>query len=522
MKTRILSAILILCLLISCAACGKSANKDGVTDPVGTAPVIPTIPSNNTIIPEAPPVDPDKVALTVNGTPISAIELNYFYADAITDYVNQYSQWISYILDVSKPLSQQYLDKDVTWAEQFLDSAISSAKNTYALYDAAKAAGHTLSKDAEDALTNLYDNMASSIASYGYETVDQYLLDVYGEGSSFESYKSYCEVVLTASSYYNAYNQALLDSYTPEILREFEGEEAYKYNSYTYYTYFLDAKRFADTESLQQAAKELSDASNNTAEKLNTAIAKIEKQIAGDEDEDSDKQYATAIENKDKMYSSINTSLQEWLRDTVRVEGDIGAFPYYVTDSNDSKTLQGYYIVLFQSVKDNQIPLANVRHILVAFEGGTYDKTTGETTYSETEKTKAKNEAQLIYDKWLSEEKTEASFAELAKQYTDDGNGDVGGIYNDVYPGQMVQTFNDWCFDQSRAVGDHALVETEYGYHIMFYSGASETTYRDFLSSTDKLAIDMETWQKALLESATLETIDTSAVNIHYIIYSGN
>jgi hypothetical protein len=522
MKTKILSAILILCLILSCVACGKPDKEDGTTAPSSptspSSPTTPTIPGNNNNIPSAPPVTPDKVALTVNGIEISAIELNYFYMDAINEYVSQYGQFISYILDITKPLSQQYLDKEITWAEHFLNSAINSAKNSYALYSAAAAAGHTLSKDEEDAVSKLYDNMANSVKNYGYKNVDEYLLDIYGAGSSFESYKSYFEVVLMASSYYSAYTETLKNSYTPAILREFEGNESYKYNSYTYYTYFLDAKRFKDTESLQQAAKELSDAGNNTVDKLNATITKIEKQIAGDNSENGDKKYPTAIENKDKLYSGINASLQEWLRDSARQEGDIGAFPNYA--SSDNKALTGYYIVMFKEVKDNQFALANVRHILVAFEGGTYDKTTGQTIYTENEKNKAKNEALLIYDQWLNGDQTEENFSDLAKKYTDDGNGDVGGIYYDIYPGQMVQTFNDWCFDESRQSGDHGMVETEYGWHIMFYSGDSETTYRDFMVSNDKLTKDMEDWQKALLDSAKLETIDTSAVNIHYVIYT--
>ena len=36
----------------------------------------------------------------------------------------------------------------------------------------------------------------------------------------------------------------------------------------------------------------------------------------------------------------------------------------------------------------------------------------------------------------------------------------------------MVQAFNDWCFDESRAYGDYGLVQTNYGYHVMFFVGS--------------------------------------------------
>ena len=43
----------------------------------------------------------------------------------------------------------------------------------------------------------------------------------------------------------------------------------------------------------------------------------------------------------------------------------------------------------------------------------------------------------------------------------------------------MVTNFNDWCFDEARQPGDHGIVETEYGYHIMYFVGDSETPYAD-------------------------------------------
>ena len=52
-----------------------------------------------------------------------------------------------------------------------------------------------------------------------------------------------------------------------------------------------------------------------------------------------------------------------------------------------------------------------------------------------------------------------------------------GGLYTDIYPGQMVPEFNDWCFAAERQVGDHGIVKTSYGYHIMFFSGEGDYIY---------------------------------------------
>ena len=46
----------------------------------------------------------------------------------------------------------------------------------------------------------------------------------------------------------------------------------------------------------------------------------------------------------------------------------------------------------------------------------------------------------------------------------------------------MVAAFNDWCFDPARQVGDTGVVKTEYGYHVMYFSG-SQTLWQQYVES---------------------------------------
>ncbi len=111
----------------------------------------------------------------------------------------------------------------------------------------------------------------------------------------------------------------------------------------------------------------------------------------------------------------------------------------------------------------------DVRHILVQVKGGTTAED-GTTTYSDEEWKTCEEAAQAILDEWLSGDKTEESFAALAAEKTEDpGSQQTGGLYQQVYEGQMVPEFNDWCFDESRQYGDYGLVRTSYGYHVMFF-----------------------------------------------------
>ena len=82
----------------------------------------------------------------------------------------------------------------------------------------------------------------------------------------------------------------------------------------------------------------------------------------------------------------------------------------------------------------------------------------------------AEEKANSIYNEWKSGDATEDSFAALASEHSEDtGSKSNGGLYDNVYEGQMVASFNDWCFDKSRKHGDSGIVKTEYGYHIMYF-----------------------------------------------------
>ena len=133
----------------------------------------------------------------------------------------------------------------------------------------------------------------------------------------------------------------------------------------------------------------------------------------------------------------------------------------------------------------------SVRHILIQPEGEA-DAETGE--FTEAQWAAAETEAQRIYDLWL-ENPTEDYFAELANEHsTDGGSNTTGGIYENFTPGQMVAEFNDWSFDQSRQTGDHGIVKTTYGYHIMYFVEQTETrvwydTVKDTMANEAAVAV---------------------------------
>ena len=68
----------------------------------------------------------------------------------------------------------------------------------------------------------------------------------------------------------------------------------------------------------------------------------------------------------------------------------------------------------------------------------------------------------------------------------------TGGLYTDISVGQMVEPFEAWCFDASRKTGDYGLVQTTFGYHIMYFVASEEiwvANVRDTMVNERSLAV---------------------------------
>ena len=79
--------------------------------------------------------------------------------------------------------------------------------------------------------------------------------------------------------------------------------------------------------------------------------------------------------------------------------------------------------------------------------------------------------AEAILAEWKAGEATEESFAQLVSVYTEDtGSATTGGLYENITPtSSYVENFLNWSVDMNRVTGDTDIVQTEYGYHIMYF-----------------------------------------------------
>ncbi len=456
------------------------------------------------------------IAVTVGDHEISNAQFNYYYMDAVNEFMNNYGNY-AYIfgLDTTVALDQQVTNEETgaTWADDFMESAKSAIQATYALVDAANEAGFTLTEEQIATVDNQIANMKLyANLYYGYTDLEQYLKASYGYGSTEENFREYLQMNTLAQAYSSHYAQSL--AYEDAEIRAEDAANPIAYNGYSYNYYYLNATKFleggttaedgtttysdeekaASVAAAEAAAKALT-TGINTVEALDAAIAAlpINAETTG-----------ASTASNDVSSASIMSYFADWVLAADRKEGDITYVANTSTDAEGKETVNGYYVVLFRGVNDNNYPLVNVRHILVGFEGGTTDPNTGVTTYTDEQKAIAKEEAEKILADFQAGAALEDAFAELANELSDDGDGTTGGLYTDVYPGQMVTNFNDWCFAEGRKAGDTGIVESEYGYHVMYYSGDTETMYRDFLIENALASAEYNEWTAALIEATVV------------------
>ncbi len=484
-------------------------------------------------------IQKNTLAATIGDQELNSVALSYYYVDAINKTYNEwYEQYQSYTdsylsimgLDTTKPLNKQTNpDTEKSWAQFFVDAAITQAKEDFALYNEAIKQEFKLPEDEQKSLDNTLKNIETYAILYGYSNADQYLRASYGYGAALKSYSEYLTRSTIANAYNIAYNEGL--TYEDKEIREYDEKNADDFNSYTYtsayisYSDFLkDGKKDEDgnvtytDEQREEARKELKAAADKMAKAKDAEdLASIAKEI---------KDSINVEKHTDELHTNINAPLNEWLAEDGRKSGDIAALANTsTTEDEDGKEVtqtNGYYVVIYHGITDNKELMSDVRHLLVKFEGGTTDETTGATTYSDEEKAAAKKEAESYLKTWQEGDATEESFIELVKKNSDDTSASEGGLFENINPdSSYVENFLNWSIDSKRKAGDAEVIETEYGYHVMYYVGDSDMTYRDYMITEELRSAEHTEWFDALIEAVKATQGDISKLKLDMTISNG-
>ena len=445
-------------------------------------------------------------ALTIDGEKYSAAEVNFYYQNVYRGFLQSNSYFISYLgLDTNASLKSQTVnataasmmgvEEGSSWHDYIMDNTVKQMTMVQRGLKQAQEEGYQFPASVQEQYEDSLNSLKTSAESTGM-SVKAYLQRNLG---AIMTEKVYNQQVLRMLQY-QAYAQSYSDSLT---YTDAELEAAYQADPKTYdkaaWEYVVvsgaaDSTTDADgntvqaTDEEQAAAKETAKA---TAEEILAAYnsGKSLESIAGNYEK------ATYYNTTDATY--YDGVVGNWLFDDARKDGD--------TEILEVGT--NYYVGLFHSRGRNDYNTVDVRHIL--FKVDTSDLDSKADDYQEkldARKAEQKEAAEAALKKWEDGAKTEDSFAELANELSSDtGSNTNGGLYTEVYKGQMVTEFNDWCFDESRQPGDTGIVYNEgsyTGYHVIYFVGTDAPYWQVQVRNAMKNA-DYTQWNNDLVKDIT-------------------
>ena len=415
-------------------------------------------------------------AVTIGDEKISAAQFNYYYSSQYNQMVSQanyYSQSFGYDIgfDTSvAPDEQTTTDADgneTTWNEIIKNNAVDYAQFVTAYHNEAVKNDYKLDEEAQAEIDELIENYRTQAASNNY-SLNAFLRQTFGPGFNEKAFTEQITKEYLAENYYTDKQSEITDSITDEVIKaEYEANRNdYDYTDIRYYSFAfttlsakdgetedqLKARQKAENDKVAAEAKAVFDKVTNES----SLIAAVKEYKNKDAEKPSDTDYTTL--SKNAQYESLVTAISEdgakWAFDAARKTGE-------KTMITGEKAV--YIIVSLKPVY--AMNSVDVRHCLVKFDAE------DENNVTEEEKIAAHKEAKALYDAWLAGEKTEASFEKMVTENSEDeGSAATGGLYEGIrISDNYVEAFEDWSFDDARKAGDSGIVETEYGYHIMYF-----------------------------------------------------
>ncbi len=412
-----------------------------------------------------------KTVLQTENFKVSGTMMQYAAMSTYNNMVNQWGEELA-----------QYLQFD-----NMKESARTALEQYLVYAEAAKAAGITLD---EDEYKSIDDNLAAiedAAKSNGYSK-KAYMAMLFGKGVNEKDMRQFFELALLSSKYETQINDETAAAVTDEEIEAYykENLDTLAVSDVIKYTETLKlnvdlASEEKDSKKAEFLSKFDSLSAAASEEEFKSALvayltAKAEADgTLGDEaaaspETQADNAYATLsksqvslkeaadwiFEMADDAYVRANGDVKVFVDDSdVKTESDATESEADTTEADATEvtyTVEVYFVV--KAPYPNDALSKSTGHILIAFD-----------SYETKEEAKAK--ADEVYAEYLAGEQTKDSFKALADKYTDDS----GVFYDNITEGQMVEPFETWVFDSARTYGDTGIVETEYGYHIMFFTG---------------------------------------------------
>ena len=440
-----------------------------------------------------------KTIETVSGTSYSAVEYefhyrdlhNYFYSTA-KSYDDYYGAGtgLAYVgYDCSKlPEDQEYPGTDYTledgskptWKQYIEYTALKRMQQMEIIVDLAEKDTEfeldpAAVEEAKTQISDLKAQLKESAAAQGGTPIafSKYLRLQYGDGMNTALFEKIVEKQTLFAEYTEYLAETKSDKYLTDtaVLEENYAEQKTAIDCVDYRIFALspDTSAIAEDATEEEKTAATNQATEDAKKKIDTMFGKITDEasfitLANENATEAQKEamdfsksettLRTYAQSSDASQDGLNQEAIDWLYSADRKAGDKKSFEisgaYYIV-----------YVVKPVYRDDTTLPV-DVRHILVQFDTEAKD--------AAADKEAKKAEAEALLTSINEADDKLAKFLELCETENDDpGSAENGGLYEYVTKGDMVKPFEDWSFDPARKEGNTGIVETDYGYHIMYF-----------------------------------------------------
>lgn len=439
---------------------------------------------------------PQKVlpAAKIGNEKVSIAKYNFYYMELYLSIYNQAKQYDMQSpgagqmytgYDSTKtPMEQAYTrgtvqgfeGQEATWADYLRVTALEQLQSYTTYAKLAREAGLEIDEESQKKIDDEISSLRKTAETNDY-SLDRFLTKNYGKGVGEKLLREVMEERVLAAKFVEDKTNEVVNSFTAEQIQAEYDENIAEYAMLSVHGFVVNAKT--------SVASDATDDEKAAAKESAMAVAKEQAES-----------YAAGVHNAETLYAQAKANNASATEASVKMENTTAntlkntyseaakdwalASDRKVGDVTVVETANGYAVLYMAALphKDTVKPV-NVRHILVQFDTTT-DENGKTVALTDAQKAVYKQQADALLAKY-QENPTEENFAALATENTDDsGSKNTGGLYENVKEGDMVTEFNDWCFDAARRPGDTDIVETQYGYHIMYYvNNDNEETWMD-------------------------------------------
>ncbi|MDR1629471.1 MAG: peptidylprolyl isomerase [Oscillospiraceae bacterium] len=482
---------------------------------------------------------PQKVltAVTVGDKRVTVAEYNFYYATAFSNVyqtAQQYEQYgagygkmltgYDYSLAPDKQTTENEAGETIPYTQKLRETTLDNIAYENYYYNKAVEAGMTLTEEQEKEIDDNIEEYRAAAKEQHY-SLNRFLNRFY-KGVNEKMFKRLLTRQQLAASYLEKAQEDKAASITDAEVDAVYDEDPTAYNNVNIRLFGIaieaedttddtEADTETTTEGDAQPTKEELKAKEMMGKvKSEESFVALAKEYADEDDKETfEKDEATLFRYRDfeTVKSATDEDTAKWVFDSARKKGDMTV----------ATTAEYVYViyVIDPAYKVEYAPVT-VRHSLVQFAE---EKDTNGNVIELTAEKKAEylTKAENLLAEWKAGEATEESFAVMANENSDDKASTVGtsneyesapkgGLYENVEKGTMVAAFEDWIFDPARKTGDTGIVETTYGYHIMYFvKTADEPQWR-----TDIKATISDDYMKAQDEEAKADYDNTAKESI--------